>query len=170
MGMHVSLAQKAGITVSMSCCHQQDRRQRCRCGMLVPSVWLDCEGSASPLMQVIWPTMGLAGSGFVVQSSATAVFSSPVAVAGTQTSLNPTEATLTDASAAPPTTYYRVVYTFPNSTIETSSTCQPVGHASGETLLPLPPSDAGAHRTLAICRCAALWPTSCVSSKLPCVM
>ena len=79
--------------------------------------------------------MGLAGSGFAVQSSATAVFSSPAAVAGTQTTVNPTEATLIDASAAPATTYYRVVYTFPNSTVETSTTCQPVGHASGGTLL-----------------------------------
>ena len=102
--------------------------------------------TVASLMQVIWPTMGLAGSGFAVQSSATAAFSSPAIVAGTQTTVNPTEATLIDASAAPATTYYRVVYTFPNSTIETSSTCQPVGHASGETLPSLFPREIAAHQ------------------------
>ena len=99
-------------------------------------------------MQVIWPTMGLVGSGFAVQSSTTAVFSSPATVTGTQTTVNPTEATLIDSSAAPPTTYYRVLYTFPNSTTETSSTCQPVNHASGETLLSPAPSEEGVDRTL----------------------
>ena len=97
-----------------------------------------CRVTATSLMQVIWPTMGLVGGAFAVQSSATAIFSSPATVvAGTQTTVNPTEATLIDSSAAPPTTYYRVVYTFPNSTTETSLTCQPVGHASGGALLPL---------------------------------
>ena len=105
-------------------------------------------------MQVIWPTMGLAGSGFAVQSSATAVFSSPAAVAGTQTTVNPTEATLIDASAAPATTYYRIVYTFPNSTVETSSTCQPVSHASGRALLTLSHRNIDAHQAsgdLSVC-------------------
>ena len=90
--------------------------------------------------------MGLAGSGFAVQSSATAAFSSPATVAGTQTTVNPAEATLIDASAAPATMYYRVVYTFPNSTVETSSTCQPVGHASGGTLLTVSPRNIAAHQ------------------------
>ena len=109
-----------------------------QCGELMPLGSNGCRVTATSLMQVIWPTMGLVGGAFAVQSSATAIFSSPATVvAGTQTTVNPTEATLIDSSAAPPTTYYRVVYTFPNSTTETSLTCQPVGHASGGDLLTL---------------------------------
>lgn len=88
--------------------------------------------------QVVWPNLGLAASRFQVQRSATAAFATSVSVTGTGAAFgtSTTQFTLLDATAG---AFYRVVLTYSNGTVSTSPGSAPVGHASGDPLMPSNP-------------------------------